>query len=220
MPVAMPEIRDDFAIEITEERVRLTREYFRLHNAELHAGMPPENTVEAIRFAPQLVLVHYTVIPTLEKTVDYFASETIDGSREVVAANGALNVGVQFIVDRDGTIYRSYPENVMSRHVIGLNHVAIGIENVGNGDLEQPDATAPLTHAQLDANVALIRYLAGKYPTIRFVVGHHEYQDLEDPKHPAHDLFQEDKPAYRTEKEDPGKKFMEALRKGLRQNNS
>lgn len=215
LPPANPLIRDDYAIEISADRVRLTKEYFRIHHAQLHSTMPAEDNIDAIRFAPRIVVVHYTVIPTLEKTVNYFASETIDGARELIAANGALNVGVQFIVDRDGTIYRSYPDDVMSRHTIGLNHVAIGIENIGDGDLNDKKASVPLTDAQVEANVALIQYLANKHPTLAFVIAHSEYLALEDPRHPAHNLFHEDKPGYRTDKVDPGKRFMKQLRKGL-----
>jgi len=43
------------------------------------------------------------------------------------------------------------PETWMARHAIGFNHVAIGIENVGDG------ARWPLTDAQADADAALVR---------------------------------------------------------------
>ena len=210
-------IRSDYALIIDEERVRLTKDYFRLHHPEVFRQMPPPDDVNSITFTPRLIVVHATHIKTLKETVAYFMPNTIHPEHGMVAQNGALNVGVQFLVDRDGSIFRSYPETVMARHVIGLNHVAIGIENVGNADLSASKGAGvvPLTKAQVEANIALIRYLLKKYPTIKRVIAHSDYRALEDPNDPDHDLFYEALPEYRTEKVDPGPRFMKALRKGL-----
>ncbi|MGH9381231.1 MAG: N-acetylmuramoyl-L-alanine amidase [Thermoanaerobaculia bacterium] len=212
----MPAIHEEHRTEITPQRVWLTREYLRLHNPAALAALPPGDGAEAIRFTPRMIVVHYTAIPTLEETLETFAGPHIDQDRELVRRNGLLNVGIQFVVDRDGTLYALYPETAIARHVIGLNHVAIGIENVGDGELGASGAAAPLTEAQLAANVALVRYLAGRYPTIRYVIGHHEYRRVERPGHPAHALFHEANPTYRTEKSDPGPRFMKRLHRALR----
>lgn len=86
------------------------------------------------------------------------------------------------------------------RHCIGLNHVAIGIENVGDGE------RWPLTQAQQNANAFLVRYLAKKYP-VTHLIGHHEYRRME-----SHPYFSEADPKYRTIKIDPGQKFVRAVR--------
>jgi hypothetical protein len=211
-----PEINADHSFPIDEERVRLTKEYLRIHNPALAAGLPDEDLAGSISFEPRIVVVHFTAIPTLAETLESFHTLQIGPDRELIRRNGLLNVGIQFVVDRDGTIYSLYPETVIARHVIGLNHAAIGIENVGNGDLGRRRAEAPLTRSQLEANLSLVRYLAGRYPSIDFVIGHSEYRQLEHRAHPAHDLFHEELPAYRTEKIDPGKRFMKRLRRGLR----
>jgi len=209
-----PVIRDDYAIEIDKERIHLTREYLRLHHRGLYHRRVQQDVLDAITFMPRIVVVHYTVTPTLEEVIETFSSKTINSKRELVAANGALNVGVQFVVDRDGTIYRLYPENVIARHVIGLNHASIGIENVGDGDLGSSSALA-LTQAQLQANAELIRYLSGKYRSLDYIIGHMEYREVEHIRHPANHLFKEDNINYRTEKQDPGPNFMKALRSQL-----
>ena len=72
-----------------------------------------------------------------------------------------------FLVDRDGTIYRLQPETRLARHCIGLNHIAIGIENVGD------EHKHPLTDAQVDADAALVRDLAARFP-ITHLLGHYE----------------------------------------------
>ena len=55
-----------------------------------------------------------------------------------------------------------------------------------------------------------MEYLAEKYPTIEYLVGHHEYRLFED-----HPLWAEKDPSYRTEKSDPGERFMSAVREGV-----
>ncbi|MGH7482008.1 MAG: N-acetylmuramoyl-L-alanine amidase, partial [Longimicrobiales bacterium] len=93
----------------------------------------------------------------------------------------------------------------MARHVIGLNHVAIGVENVGG-----EDGVDNLTDAQIEANIRLVRYLAARYPTIEYLIGHSEYRAFED-----HPLWRELDADYRTTKIDPGQRFMDAVRRGV-----
>jgi len=112
---------------------------------------------------PKMIVVHWTAIPTLEKTLKAFDPVMLPNWRPEIAGASALNVAAQFVVDQDGTIYRLLPETYMARHVIGLNYCAIGIENVGG--LEDK----PLTKAQLKADIRLIRYLKKKYPDVKFV---------------------------------------------------
>lgn len=148
---------------------------------------------------PQAVVVHWTAFGTLESVWKYFDAE------EMPDDEGRLNVASQFIVDRDGTIWRLMPENKLARHAIGYNHCAIGIENVGGyGGRED------LTEAQLAANVRLIRWLHEKYPTIKYIFGHYQQG-----KARASGLFIENVPNYYAIKTDPGKKFMRGLRTQL-----
>ncbi len=149
---------------------------------------------------PKMVVVHWTAIPTLQETFDAFNPEQLPGRRQDVVSAGALNVSSQYLVDRDGTIYQLLPETTMARHVIGLNHCAIGIENVGNG------TNLPLTENQLESNIRIIRYLSSKYE-IDYLIGHHEYIDFD-----GHYLWKEKDSGYRTEKTDPGPVFMQRLR--------
>jgi N-acetylmuramoyl-L-alanine amidase len=211
-----PNMSREYSMVIDEERVRLTKDYLQIHNPALFAQLPDEDLPQSISFEPRLVVVHFTAIPTLSETLEAFLKPHIGPDRELIRRNGLLNVGIQFVVDREGTIYALYPETVIARHVIGLNHVAIGIENVGDGGLNRRRAHAPLTEAQLEANVALVRHLVDRYPTIEHLIGHSEYRQLERPAHPAHELFHEELPAYRTKKSDPGRRFMRRLRRRLR----
>jgi N-acetyl-anhydromuramyl-L-alanine amidase AmpD len=182
----------DKPIVFKEQRKKLTREYL-----ENRYGITQEN----IQINPKMIVVHWTAIPTLEKSFDAFYNESLPNWRPELVNQSALNVSAQFLVDQDGTIYRLMPENHMARHVIGLNHAAIGIENVG-GTKE-----APLTKAQLKSNIKLIKYLKTKY-AINYLIGHYEYTLFEN-----HPLWKEVDEEYRTQKTDPGEAFMEKIRK-------
>lgn len=153
--------------------------------------------------SPDMVVVHWTDIPIMEETFAAFDPVELPLARRAIGSASALNVSSQYLIDRDGTIYQLLPDTVFARHVIGLNHCAIGIENVGNG------SDLPLTDAQLESNVALIRQLQGKHG-IEYVIGHYEYSQFV-----GHPLWKETDPDYLTEKTDPGINFMKRLRARL-----
>ncbi|MBT8299291.1 MAG: peptidoglycan recognition protein family protein [Maribacter sp.] len=174
------------------ERNALTLEYM-----EEHYGLTQhEPTID-----PKMVVLHWTAIPTYEGSFDAFYEVKIPSWREVVSSASGLNVSSHFLVAQDGTIYRLMPETTMGRHVIGLNHCAIGVENVGG------TKDTPLTKAQLKSNIWLVKYLAKKYD-IEYLIGHHEYTLFEN-----HELWLEKDASYRTKKSDPGDDFMANVRK-------
>lgn len=178
-------------IRFDDERKSLSLQYMReRYNIEK----------EVPEIEPKIIVIHWTGISSLEESFNAFNPVHLPGIRSDIKAAGALNVSAHFLVDRDGTIYRLMPEKLMARHVIGLNHVAIGIENVGG------TANTPLTEAQLKSNIILVKYLSNKYP-VEYVIGHYEYTLFED-----HPLWLEQNDSYRTEKVDPGVKFMEDIR--------
>ena len=135
-------------ITFNEERKVLTLEY--LQNRYGLEQDSPE-------IDPKMIVLHWTVIPTFEKSFAAFDPVSLPNWRPDIKNVSGLNVSSQFMIDRDGTIYQLMPETTMARHVIGLNHCAIGVENVGGTD------DLPLTKAQLKSNIWLVRYLKGKY---------------------------------------------------------
>ena len=185
----------DKPIVFNEERTELTRTYL----LERY-GLEQESPV----ISPKMIVLHWTVIPSLEEAFEAFDPATLPNWRPDIENVSGLNVSSQFMVDRDGTIYSLMPETNMARHVIGLNHCAIGVENVG-GTKE-----LPLTRAQLKANIWLVEYLTNKYP-IDYLIGHYEYTNFED-----HPLWLEKDKTYRTVKTDPGKDFMKKVRKATK----
>jgi N-acetyl-anhydromuramyl-L-alanine amidase AmpD len=181
----------DKAINFDQERIQLTIDYRRAHQD------PKANDVT---IQPRMIILHWTGIASFESTWKYFNRARAEAARSELAAAGEVNVSAHFLVDRDGTIYRLMPETWMARHCIGLNHVAIGIENVGDSDKSQ------LTPEQVKADAALVRYLAGRYP-ITHLIGHMEYRRMEGTSY-----FLELDPKYRNTKPDPGAEFMRQVR--------
>src|SRR6056297_1902396 len=181
----------DIPIIFDTQRILLTKEYL------LNRYGLDQNTPE---ITPKMVVLHWTAIPSLKKSFEVFNRSTLPIWRPNIESASGLNVSAHFLVDRDGTIYRLMPETIMARHVIGLNHAAIGVENVG-GTKE-----TPLTKAQLKANIDLVKYLAEKY-NIEYLLGHYEYPQFE-----GHELWLEKDESYRTQKTDPGKEFMQKVR--------
>ncbi len=183
-------------ISFSEERVQLTRDYI-----AGHYGL----TVADITITPRLIVLHWTAIDDFDKSFAAFNPERLSASRSELRSAGDVNVASHFLVDRDGSIYRLMPENWMARHCIGLNYEAIGIENVGG-----QNGLDNLTTQQVSANVKLVRYLVQKFPTIKYLIGHHEYLEFV-----GHPLWRERDLNYRTEKIDPGDRFMTAVRSAV-----
>lgn len=184
----------DWPVPWPAERERLMLDYRRQHS---------DPAAVDLTIAPRLIVLHYTAGGSAQGTHGYFSRTRLEESRATLRRGGAANVVSHFLVDRDGTIYRLIPETRMGRHAIGVNHIAIGVENVGD------EARWPLTDAQVAANVALIRDLAGRFPIER-VVGHHEVRALRDTPY-----YVERVRGYGNAKGDPGARFMAAVRAGL-----
>ncbi|MEH6680171.1 MAG: peptidoglycan recognition family protein [Sediminicola sp.] len=185
----------DRPIVFDDQRTQLTLDYLRTR----YGLEQREPTI-----VPRMIVLHWTVIPNLEASYRAFEKSTLPNWRPEIATVSGLNVSSQFLVDRDGSIYRIMPETTMARHVIGLNHCAIGIENVGGGRGQR------LTRAQKKANIWLVRYLTSKYE-IEYLVGHYEYTHFV-----GHPLWMESDSSYRTEKEDPGRSFLRKVKRATR----
>lgn len=183
----------DRPISFSVGRLKATADYIKSHYGEnRHDG----------RIQPRMVVLHWTGSDSLESDFKTFDRETLPGGRSDIAGGGDLNVSAHFLVGKDGKILRLMPEDRMARHVIGLNLVAVGIENVG-GVGDRPT----LTPAQAEANAWLVRDLKDRFPGIEYLIGHHEYRKFE-----GSPLWKEADASYRTTKSDPGDRFMSDVR--------
>jgi len=119
--------------------------------AERHYG------IDSYVLHPKVIVEHYTATTSLASAYNTFASDAPDAERH-------------FIIDRDGTIYQLVRLDIMCRHTVGLNYVAIGIEHVGTSDAQiLGDA------AQMRSSLALTAWLMSRYRiSLKNVIGHNE----------------------------------------------
>lgn len=195
MAVAL-EIRD-YPL-INSNRLELIREY----NIE-HYGYNGTELKD-----PKIIVVHYTETSTLDQALRYFKSDLMKDDRSYGLSNGRVNVSVHFVVDKGGEIVSCIPLNITARHAIGFNYTAIGIENIALNE-------SGLTDKELESNVEIIKMLTDKFPSIQYLIGHHEYNDT---NLPHYQLFKEMKKGYSAgPRHDPGNAFMVKLRKLLKE---
>lgn len=182
-------------IQFDAQRMKLTRAY-----QLTHYGIDDQS----IDIDPKMIVLHWTCIPSFKLTFRVFNPPQLpEHSQRRNDLPGDLNVSSHFVVDRDGSIYQLMPETWMARHVIGLNHYAIGIENIGG-----VNGIDDLTDAQAKANAFLVCYLKNKYPQIKEVIGHNEYLGYKKTA-----LWLEQDPHYETTKTDPGLFFVNKVKK-------
>ena len=178
----------DKPIKMTTHKLELAREYAKIHYS-----------MDTTTIVPRIIVIHYTASDSLDSVYSYFYPEESDNS--FYQDQGEMNVCSQFLVDRDGTIYRLTSETFLARHIIGLNWCSIGIENIGGVNGKED-----LTLAQLMANEKLIRYLAIKYITIKYLIGHYQQDYMKQ-----EGLWRENVPGYYSYKIDPGPTFMQNI---------
>jgi beta-N-acetylhexosaminidase len=184
-------------IDFPQERIELTKKYIKDH---YHLD------VNSTKIEPKIVVLHWTAINDLNESYQRLKPPTLFSDRKDIVLASQLNVSAHFLVDRDGTTYNLMPVNQMARHTIGLNYNSIGIENVGGeGNVDN------LTPDQVHANIELIKLLKTQFPSIKYVIGHHEYRQFETTL-----LWLEKDANYRTKKYDPGEPFVQKVFSGVK----
>jgi len=140
--------------------------------AEMAAYAQKHYGLHSWRLHPKVIVEHYTASNSFSAAWNTFAADTPDPELGELPGTCA-----HFIVDRNGRIYQLVRLDVMCRHTVGLNYVAIGIEDVGTSDGEILH-----DHAQLRAALALTAWLVDRFHIrIRNVIGHSE--SLSSPFH-------------------------------------
>lgn len=145
-----------------------------------------------------LVVIHCTELPDLAMARRFGEEVVYEGSQ-------TGNCG-HFYIDRDGSVHQYVAIDRIAHHVRGHNARAIGVELVNRG--RYPDWLAahhqamdqPYTDAQVDALVALLRWLSLEVPSLRQIAGH---EDLDTTTVPATD----DPDVLVPRKRDPGPRF-------------
>jgi beta-N-acetylhexosaminidase len=128
--------------------------------------------IDSYVLRPKVIVEHYTATTSFSSAYNTFAADVPDAELHQLPGTCA-----HFIIDRDGTIYQLVPLDIMCRHTVGLNYVAIGIEHVGTSDAEILEDAA-----QMRSSLALTAWLMRRYRiSLANVIGHNE--SLTSPYH-------------------------------------
>ena len=165
----------------------------------IHAAPLPYEHLLAPRelAAVELAVIHCTELPTLAMAREY-------GER-VLYDSGTGNSG-HYYIDRDGSMYQYVALDRCAHHVRGGNERSVGIELVNTGrypdwlDSRHQAMNEPYPPAQIDALIALMRWLPQALPSLRRIAGHEE---LDTEQVPASD----DAALRVARKRDPGPLF-------------
>ena len=82
-------------------------------------------------------------------------------------------LGIHYVIDRDGVVLASTPENRVANHALDNNDTTIGIELVHNGDGEEPFGAR-----QIEALIGLLRAIRARHPMpVESIKGHADVDD-------------------------------------------
>jgi len=140
--------------------------------AEMAAYAEKHYGIHSWRLHPKVIVEHYTASNSFSSAWNAFAANEPDPELHELPGDCA-----HFIIDRNGRIYQLVRLDIMCRHTVGLNYVAIGIEHVGTSDAE-------VLHdrAQIRASLELNAWLVDRFHIrVRNVIGHSE--SLSSPYH-------------------------------------
>lgn len=114
---------------------------------------------------PRQIVEHVAMTGTATAVYNTFASDRPDPEFHELP-----NVCAHFVVSGSGQVTWLVPLGIRCRHVVGLNHVAIGIEHTGFSDGEVLG-----NRRQMRASVRLTKWLRCRYDIpIKDVIGHRE----------------------------------------------
>lgn len=139
----------------------------------------PANNAEARRTGNvrtqsiDLVVIHSTGGPTCDAATGkpvWVKAGTLEEDMRQIEANPRL--GIHYMIDRDGTLRASVPEDEVANHVLHYSGQSIGIELVNDGD-----GYDPFPKAQLDTLVKLLRDIKQRYGITRDGVKRHSDLD-------------------------------------------
>jgi N-acetylmuramoyl-L-alanine amidase len=114
---------------------------------------------------PKLIVIHYAEAGSISSIFNTFAPNRPD-----VEYNELPGVCSHYAVGSSGAIVRFVPDSIRCRHVVGLNHVSLGIEHVGFSDGDVLN-----NKRELKASLRLTQFLRCREGLgIKQVIGHNE----------------------------------------------
>lgn len=129
-------------------------------------GHPRTQTID-------MVVIHSTGGPTCDAVTGkpiWVKAGTLADNLKNIEANPRL--GIHYMIDRDGTLRASVPEDQVANHVFHYSGRSIAIELINDGD-----GRDPFPGAQLTALVKLLRNISQRYAITRDGIKRHSDLD-------------------------------------------
>ncbi len=120
-----------------------------------------------------MIVIHSTGGPTCDTATGqpvWIKAGPLEDDLRIIGTHPVL--GIHYMIDRDGTVRGSVPEDQVAYHVFTYSQRSIGIELVNDGD-----GVDPFPEAQLQAVTALIRDIARRRGISREGVKRHSDLD-------------------------------------------
>jgi len=120
-----------------------------------------------------MVVIHSTGGPTCDASTGkaiWVRAGTLDDNIRAIEAHPTL--GIHYMIDRDGTLRASVPEDQVAHHVFRVSGRSIAIELINDGD-----GFDPFPDAQLAALVNLLHDIAQRHGIARDGIRRHSELD-------------------------------------------
>lgn len=122
----------------------------------------------------EMVVIHSTGGPTCDTPTGrpiWVKAGSLQANLRFIEAHPKL--GIHYMIDRDGTLARSVPEDQVAHHVFGHSPRSIAIELINDGD-----GVDPFPEPQVRAVTALLQDIARRHGLLRAAVKRHSDLDL------------------------------------------
>ncbi len=120
-----------------------------------------------------MVVLHSTGGPTCDSKTNkpiWIKAGTMEENSRVIEAHP--NLGIHYMIDRDGTLRSSVPESQVAHHVLTYSGRSIAIELINDGD-----GVDPFPEAQLASLVNLLRDITARRGISRSGIKRHSDLD-------------------------------------------
>ena len=138
------------------------------------AGVAEARRNGKVRSQPiDLVVIHSTGGPTCDTKTGkpiWVGAGTLGKNMRHIEAHPKL--GIHYMIDRDGTLRKSVPENQVAHHAFGVSGRSIAIELINDGD-----GRDPFPEAQLESLVRLLRDITKRLDIARDGIQRHSDVD-------------------------------------------
>ena len=121
-----------------------------------------------------MIVIHSTGGPTCDAKTGrpvWIKAGSLAANMRFIESHPTL--GIHYMIDRDGTLRKSVPEDQIGHHVFGYSERSVAIELVNDGD-----GIEPFPESQIQATVALIQDIAQRRGLTRNGVKRHSDLDL------------------------------------------